>query len=187
MQRFQSTEDESQTSGLQTWALLNRNTIWQLIKLLYWWIKVIHQRTKRLVKSFLVANLNQKTKPPIWNLSEDLIHTWMQTYYTAIHILHLGLKRFPPKKKKKIHTQVWSNSNYKEFCAVFSIIMQHEAYVASPGPCAGYPGTHGGVTFQPPKPTTPTDGLGNAGLSCPLCPISFNTANTDTHQQIWHL
>lgn len=31
---------------------------------------------------------------------------------------------------------------------LLSISMQHVGYIANPGVCAGYPGTHGTVTFQ---------------------------------------
>ncbi len=37
----------------------------------------------------------------------------------------------------------------------FFIIMLRAGYVASTGPCAGYPGTHGCVTFQLPNPFIP--------------------------------
>lgn len=108
----------------------------------------------------------------------------MQTYCKSIHILHLGLKLF-------YHTQVRSNGNNKEFCAVFLIIMLHSGYVASPESCTGYPGTHGGVTFQLPNhlnPQRPHMVWATSGLAalCAHSPLTLPT-QSDTHQQIWHL
>jgi len=65
-------------------GLVNRNTIRQLIKLLYWWIKVIHQSTKRLVESFRIVTILRVT-----NLGPAALAHYLKYFYKVISISSL--------------------------------------------------------------------------------------------------